>query len=87
MTNENQRFQTEVGMRTWGMVLLVAGAAFRLGSGVLLDRYADYVGTESDVQYSLAVNIFSIVDAILIPLGVGMLVGGLVVSALRETTR
>lgn len=72
-------------LRRGGVVLLVAGAVFRLTSGTLLDRYADYVTSTSDLQYSVASHVFSIVDAMLIPLGVGLLVGGLVVEALRDT--
>lgn len=84
---QDREEQTAGQMRRVGVVLLAAGVVFQLVSGTLLDRYADYVSSTADVEYAVASHVFAVVDAILIPLGVGMLVGGLVVSALRETTR
>ena len=60
---------------------------FRLVSGTLLDHYADYVTSTADLEYAAASHVFAVVDAILIPHGVGMLVGGLVVEALRDADR
>lgn len=71
-------------MKRWGVLLVVAGAAFRLGSGSMLDWYADYVTDRSDLQFSVASNLFDVIDAVLIPLGVALLAGGLVVQAIRD---
>lgn len=71
-------------IKRWGMLLVAVGAAFRLGSGSMLDWYADYVTSRSDLQFSLASNLFDVIDAVLIPLGVALVAGGLVVQAVRD---
>lgn len=84
---EPDRQQASEQMKSLGVILIVVGAVFHVGSGTLLDRYAEHVDQASDLGYVVASNLFSVVDAILIPLGVGLLVGGLVVQALRDAGR
>lgn len=79
---------TDLNMKRWGIALMAVGAVFRLTSGSILDWYSGYVSSDdSELQYSAASNLASVIDAVLIPLGVGLLVGGLIVAAIRESGR
>ena len=75
---------TSTSMKAYGTALIVVGVIFRLVSGTLLDWYARYVSSDSENQYSAATNLFSAIDSVVIPLGVGLLVGGIVVAAVRD---
>jgi len=75
---------TASSLKRWGIVLIVFGVAFRMASGTLLDWYSDYVGSNSGAQVSALMHLFSAIDDVAIPLGVGFLTGGLVVSILTS---
>ena len=70
-----------------GVLVVLAGVLVRVFSGTALESYADYKGPGSSLEFSTLAHIIDILDSILIPLGVGLVVGGFIVASLSGLPR
>lgn len=65
-----------------GVILMIVAVIVREVSFSLIQRYATYVGPGSDLQFSAATYAAGAVNAVLLPIGVGIFSASFVVAAL-----
>lgn len=70
-----------------GLLILAAGVLLRIFMGTVLEAYEDYVGPGASLEFSSLTTLMVTIDSILIPLGVGLVVGSYIVSSLTGSTR
>lgn len=78
---------THQKMKLWGLGLFVLGAVFRLLLGASSVRFVDWLNSTSGLEPETAFQALSVIDSTLIPLGIALVVGGIVVAAIRPDPR